>query len=116
TGTVNQGGKDEQEQILKRAVEHGDVDRNTLMAAAQERASKAFPDLSEPVAFAKYVTENPGIIGLMKAAPPAPAAAAAKSSFEILAKGALEHCRKLGTELPPHSPYLPYLKATALEG
>jgi hypothetical protein len=96
-------------QILKRAIEDGDVDRATLANAVTRIAAKAYPDAATPeIAFAKHIAANPGLRQIIDGAPVA-ARAAPKTSFEALCRGAAEHVRKLGTSLPPGSPYAGFL-------
>src|SRR5947209_17136117 len=63
-------------QILKRAIEDGDVDRATLANAVTRIAAKAYPDAATPeIAFAKHIAANPGLRQIIDAAPVAARAA-----------------------------------------
>jgi hypothetical protein len=105
---------DKPKAVIKRAASHGDVDQGVLMEAVQKRADKEV-DLPER-RFAKYCEQNPEVFQVLKAAPPAPAPAAPRSSYEALARGAAEHCAKMGTVLPQSSPYANFLKTNDIDG
>jgi hypothetical protein len=97
-------------EIIKRAATVGDIDRDTLMVALQKRAVREHPEAAtKEVAFARYVDANPGIIGLMKSAPPAPQADPPRSSFEALARSAAAHNAAAG--VPGAGYYTDFLKA-----
>ena len=101
-------------EIIKRAASVGDVDQTALMQAVTKQAVKAHPDApTEAIAFSRYVAVNPDVMGLLKAAPAAPAKAQQNSSFGILAAQALAECQKRGLPLPANSPYRSYLMAKA---
>jgi hypothetical protein len=108
--------------VAKRAAETGSpvpFTKTDLFGAIQRTADKQFPDLPTPERrFAKFLETPDGRVlhEALKRAVPDPAPAPPTSSYEILAKGAAEHCRKLGVSLPDSSPYANFLKANDIEG